>query len=326
VTVLTDTQVVTASGGLVELGYSQITSSVTVSSASTGTAATSVISPLTVVCDGSPVLIEFSAVRVDSGASSNLTISLLKDGVEFSRTWGFINPGGTSVPVKLTFRDTPTAGSHTYEVRSWYGGANSGLVAAGSGTTSNSPAFLRVSKIVQATQWPAVTTGTIICTSSTRPASPFAGQQIYETDTSLSYTYSGSAWVQTGNLGAWTTFVPTLTQSGAVTKTVTSATYTQVGKLVIAQFNLSVTGAGTGGTGVLMGLPVTASGSLKSVGTCAIYDTSASTTYGGTCTSLSTTTVGFVGDWAGANTWGSQPSLALASGDVIRGTLMYETA
>jgi len=135
-------------GGLVELGYSQITSNVTVSSASTGTAATSVISPLTVVCDGSPVLIEFSAVRVDSGASSNLTISLLKDGVEFSRTWGFVNPGGTSVPVKLTFRDTPTAGSHTYEVRAWYGGANSGLVAAGSGTTANSPAFLRVSKIV----------------------------------------------------------------------------------------------------------------------------------------------------------------------------------
>lgn len=38
-----------------------------------------------------------------------------------------------------------------------------------------------------------------ICTSSTRPASPFAGQTIYETDTSLSYTYSGSAWVNTGS-------------------------------------------------------------------------------------------------------------------------------
>ena len=125
---------------------------------------------------------------------------------------------------------------------------------------------------------------------------------------------------------AWTSWTPTLTQSGAVTKTVTSATYVQVGKLVIAQFNLSVTGAGTAGVGVLMGLPVTALGFLKSVGTCAIFDTSASTTYGGTCTSLSTTTVGFVGDWSGANTWGSQPSLALANGDVIRGTLMFEAA
>jgi hypothetical protein len=135
-------------------------------------------------------------MRVDSGASSNITISLLKDGAEFSRGWGFINPGGNSVPVKLTFRDTPSAGSHTYEVRAYYAGTNSGLVAAGSGTNQNAPAFLRVSKIVQATQWPAVTRGTIICTSSTRPASPFVGQKIYEADTSRYWTYSTwSQWV-----------------------------------------------------------------------------------------------------------------------------------
>lgn len=33
-----------------------------------------------------------------------------------------------------------------------------------------------------------------VCTSSTRPASPFAGQQIYETDTLLPYTYNGTIW------------------------------------------------------------------------------------------------------------------------------------
>ena len=63
------------------------------------------------------------------------------------------------------------------------------------GGADRSPGYIRVSKIVQATQWPAVTTGTIICTSGTRPASPFAGQQIYETDTSRLLVYSGSAWV-----------------------------------------------------------------------------------------------------------------------------------
>jgi hypothetical protein len=36
---------------------------------------------------------------------------------------------------------------------------------------------------------------TTICTSSTRPASPFEGQKIYETDTGLSLIYDGSAWV-----------------------------------------------------------------------------------------------------------------------------------
>ncbi len=37
--------------------------------------------------------------------------------------------------------------------------------------------------------------GVTICTSSTRPSSPYPGQQIYETNTKLSYVYSGSAWL-----------------------------------------------------------------------------------------------------------------------------------
>lgn len=37
---------------------------------------------------------------------------------------------------------------------------------------------------------------TIICTSSTRPASPFEGQTIYETDTKKEFTYTGSAWTE----------------------------------------------------------------------------------------------------------------------------------
>lgn len=35
----------------------------------------------------------------------------------------------------------------------------------------------------------------IVCTSTTRPATPFEGQQIYETDTDRLLTYNGSAWV-----------------------------------------------------------------------------------------------------------------------------------
>lgn len=36
--------------------------------------------------------------------------------------------------------------------------------------------------------------GTIICTSTTRPAAPILGQQIYETDTGLTYIWTGTAW------------------------------------------------------------------------------------------------------------------------------------
>jgi hypothetical protein len=38
--------------------------------------------------------------------------------------------------------------------------------------------------------------GHLVCTSSTRPASPDTGAMIYETDTALVYVYSGSAWVK----------------------------------------------------------------------------------------------------------------------------------
>lgn len=202
-TVLTDTQVITASGGLVELGYSQIVSGVTINNGTPGTGV-EVVAPLTVVCDGSPILVEFFSpeARPYNAANYELNISLFEDGAEKIRSWGrqYNSVAGfDNKPVALSTRLTPSAGSHTYGVKAYVTNTspstNTGRVEAGSGTTGSAPAFLRVSKIVQATQWPAVTTGTIICTSSTRPASPFVGQQIYETDTSKSLIYNGTAWV-----------------------------------------------------------------------------------------------------------------------------------
>ena len=215
---LSDNQVVTASGGLVELGYSQITSDVNVVSTTAG-AGTEIIAPLTVVCDGGPVLVEFFTpeVRTPSVSSQMIRASLYQDGAEHTRYWGTKRTVAAVVdlaPMQLQRRLTPTAGSHTFGVKAFVD-STSGTpsVAAGDGTSAaHAPAFLRVSKIVQATQWPAVTTGTIICTSTTRPSAPFVGQQIYETDTGLNYQWTGAAWTQrTGDLTAWT--APTLLNS-----------------------------------------------------------------------------------------------------------------
>jgi len=234
-TTLTDTQVVTASGGLVELGYSQITSSV-----SLGTTLTNVTSTLTVVCDGGPILVEFYAPSARCFGTDNMSIALFEDGVQKAEPWGESVGSASTVaatPVYLTYRLSPSAGSHTYQVRAKSN--QSQQIRAGSGGTGSpayAPAFLRVSKIVQATQWPAVTTGTIICTSTTRPASPFEGQEIYETDTDLSLTWSGSAWVQTGSIGAWTSFTPTVTGYGGLSLSNGNATiegkYTRIGRTV----------------------------------------------------------------------------------------------
>jgi hypothetical protein len=43
--------------------------------------------------------------------------------------------------------------------------------------------------------------GSTIVTSATRPASPYAGQVIYETDTELSFVWDGSTWKPSGGGG-----------------------------------------------------------------------------------------------------------------------------
>ena len=200
---LTDTQVVTASGGLVELGYSQITSSVSVVSTTPATG-TEVIPPLTVVCDGSPVIVEFfaSLAHPHNTAGDAMAFRLAMDGASVHTSWGYQSTpasGFVAQPVLLSYRTTPSAGSHTFGVSASVTNASRpGTISASNTSTNVAPAFLRVSKIVQATQWPAVTTGTIICTSTTRPASPFEGQTIYQTDDNKEFIWDGAAWYSPG--------------------------------------------------------------------------------------------------------------------------------
>ena len=52
-----------------------------------------------------------------------------------------------------------------------------------------------------------------VCTSSTRPAVPFEGQMIYETDTDLVSAYNGSAWVYQSPLR----FTPEAARDAAIT-------------------------------------------------------------------------------------------------------------
>ncbi len=54
----------------------------------------------------------------------------------------------------------------------------------------------------------------------------------------------------------WVTFAPTVTQSGAVTLTVTFARYIVLANTVIVQARLAITGAGTGNNAIIIaGLP-----------------------------------------------------------------------
>jgi hypothetical protein len=57
--------------------------------------------------------------------------------------------------------------------------------------------------------------GDYVCTSSTRPASPVAGQSIYETDTDRIVAYLEGAWTTVQDLGVWDSYTPTWTTSGS---------------------------------------------------------------------------------------------------------------
>jgi hypothetical protein len=181
---------------------------------------------------------------------------------------------------------------------------------------------------VQATQWPAVTTGTIICTSSTRPASPFEGQKIYETDTSREYLWDGSAWVQANEYGQWQTWTPTVTQNVTLGVSVNYSRYTVIGKTVHANVAANITsGTGTAGYGVSLSLPVaSAAGSPLRIGSCHVYDASAGTRYTGMAELDSTTGFRFVGDWSGGLQWGWNPSIAATVSDQFSASITYEAA
>ena len=333
-TSLTDTQVITASGGLVELGYGQATSNTTISNATAGTG-TEVIAPVTVVCDGSPIIVEFFSpeVRPHNTANDEINISLFEDSSEKIRSWGrnYNAAGGyNNKPTYLSVRLTPSAGSHTYGVKAYVSNAaRTGSVGGGTGTsTTSAPCFLRVSKIVEATQWPAVTTGTIICTSSTRPASPFEGQKIYETDTNREYLWNGSSWLPAGTFGTWDSWNPTLTQNGSLSVAVFYGRYTQVGTIVHAAVTLFVTGGtGTAGYGVRMSLPVTAAANAPlRIGSGHIYDASTGIRYTGMCELDSTTHFRFVGNWSGGLQWGWNPSISTTTNDQYGASITYEAA
>jgi hypothetical protein len=76
-----------------------------------------------------------------------------------------------------------------------------------------------------------------VCTSSTRPASPFEGQTIYETDTDLVKSYNGSSWVTIG---------PTPIYNARETVTATNASWS-VPTLKNSVVKVTVIGGGGGG-------------------------------------------------------------------------------
>lgn len=128
---------------------------------------------------------------------------------------------------------------------------------------------------------------------------------------------------------AWTGYTPTLTQSATVTKTVTYAKYTRVGRTIIGSVYLTVTGTGTASNAIKVGAPVAAAATGLILGPAYVFDTSAALLYTAVATLSSTTEIQMLGTVNGAAT----PVLgalgftaALASGDLVLVNFQYEAA
>lgn len=136
-----------------EVGYDQITSSVTVTSTTEATG-TTVISCSAHVFDGSPVIAEFFAPSVQWGVSTNttVTLALFESGTEIGQLAVAVSSSGTTIqaPFSGKLRFTPSAGSHTYTVTGFKApaGATAFIVACGAGGTATLvPAYVRFTKV-----------------------------------------------------------------------------------------------------------------------------------------------------------------------------------
>jgi len=162
------------------------------------------------------------------------------------------------------------------------------------------------------------------------PPSPLEGDLFYEQDTDKLWVWDGAAWVQLVASGAWASFTPLLWQGGTVTKTVTYAKYTRVGRMITAIVNLAITGTGTGTTEVHVGLPITAATSDGcTVGAGAIYNASNFATYPGTAEIITSGTEVRLRDTAapGISILGAaQFTDAFANGDGLTYAATYEAA
>ena len=139
----------TTSSSSTEIGYDQITASVSVTSTTEATG-TTVISAAAHTFDGSAVIAEFFApVGIATGvAGKALTVSLFEGATQIARLCQIINVTSAAVAVPLIgrLRFTPSAGSHTYTVTAADSGGG-GSISCGAGGTGGYPAaYLRFAK------------------------------------------------------------------------------------------------------------------------------------------------------------------------------------
>ena len=137
---------------LEEVGYTAFTSPVSITATTEGTA-NQIVSSGAISYEAVPHMIEFHApnARPDNAAANRSINFVLEDSTTVIATIGrILTPAASNntVPVFCGYRITPTAASHTYNVRAWVNAGTGNVGAGASGTTTDGPGYIRIWKVV----------------------------------------------------------------------------------------------------------------------------------------------------------------------------------
>lgn len=155
-------------------------------------------------------------------------------------------------------------------------------------------------------------------------ASTFLGRKVSGDVSAMSVAEAGAL------LGAYTDFVPTFTQSGALTTSSLTARYNQIGKRVHFAGRCTFSNAGTGNNPIRMTLPVAMLSALGSDTGCVgngMFTDGGTALYGFNALAVSTTSVEFYVNTVTAGLpLGQNPNMAVANNDQLRWDFTYEAA
>lgn len=177
--------------------------------------------------------------------------------------------------------------------------------------------------------------GATICTSATRPANPFHGQIIRETDTRAIRIWNAtqSTWdtiiITPGISTDWETYTPTWTTNSSPQPVLNDGTctgkYVRIGNTVTASGRLQPGSTTTYGTGYfIISLPLPAAVGTIGAGIATLYDASAASSRGPASIMLAgTNTIRFFGVTGDVS---STAPFTWATSDQLRWTFTYETS
>jgi hypothetical protein len=170
----------------------------------------------------------------------------------------------------------------------------------------------------------------IVCTSTTRPASPNEGMTIYETDTDLTLQYTGTAWRRVLNITAWQPFTPTLNNITLGNGTINVARFFLSGRFCAVKIEIqfgSTTSIGSPEPGFVLPVPSRIGIHPQPAG---FFDVSLGVFNNGHLTKSSGNVVQFTVQETGALQLTTQSitntrPFTWATGDLLGGVYVYET-